>query len=174
MMVGITGTPGTGKSAVADELISRGYTVVSATATANPFITAYDAERDTREIDLDAWVASFQPVEGFVEGHLAHYLPCGRLVVLRCHPRVLSKRLEERGYARQKIMENAEAEAIDVILIESVEEAGEGNILEIDTTDRSVKETADMIAGFYQGEIGPSLQETDWSEWLLAEGGSCL
>ena len=32
-------------------------------------------ERDTVIIDEEAWIASFKPVEGFVEGHLAHLLP---------------------------------------------------------------------------------------------------
>ena len=33
-----------------------------------------------------------------VDGHLAHYLPVDAILVLRCNPDELSKRLESRGY----------------------------------------------------------------------------
>lgn len=170
MMTGITGTPGTGKTLIGEILASRGYTVVSATASAAPFITCYDASRDTSEIDLDAWVDTFPPLDGFVEGHLAHFLACDRVVVLRCHPAVLARRLETRKYGPEKVRENLEAEAVDVILIESVEEAGEERVLEIDTTTRAPQKVADLVAGFHEGTVPASLAATDWSEWLLSGG----
>ncbi|MCU0630364.1 MAG: AAA family ATPase, partial [Methanoregulaceae archaeon] len=44
-MYGISGTPGTGKSAIAEELEKRGYTVIHATETTREFIIETDNER---------------------------------------------------------------------------------------------------------------------------------
>ena len=69
-------------------------------------------------------------MDGFVEGHIAHLLPCDRIVVLRCRPDELKKRLAQRKYREKKIRENADAEALDVCLIETVEEFEPSQILE--------------------------------------------
>ena len=102
MMCGITGTPGTGKSMIGDELSRRGHRVVHLTSTVGPYVVGEDEERDAQIIDTDRWVAEFVPVDGFVEGHIAHLLPCDRIVVLRCRPDELRKRLAQRKY-REKI-----------------------------------------------------------------------
>ena len=81
MMCGITGTPGTGKTLVGTELARRGHTVVHLTTTVGPYVTGDDEERDAQIIDIDRWAAEFAPVDGFVEGHIAHFLPCDRIVV---------------------------------------------------------------------------------------------
>ena len=112
MMCGITGTPGTGKSSAADELALRGYYVVRLTETIKDYVVGEDRERDSRIIDEDRWAREFIPVEGFVEGHLAHLLPCDRVVILRCRPDILLARLRSRGYREEKSRENAEAEAL--------------------------------------------------------------
>lgn len=167
MMMVVTGTPGTGKSAVADELERRGRTVVRAGETVGPFVLGDDPERDTRVVNEEAWVRSFAPVDGIVEGHLAHLLPSDRAVVLRCRPDVLETRLRARGYAAKKVRENAEAEALDVILIETLEIHPQETVLEIDTTDRSPAETADLVEGFVEGKVPPSSGSFDWSAYLL-------
>lgn len=172
-MIGITGTPGTGKSTIAGVLRERGNTVVSASSTTTPFITSYDRDRDTRVIDLDNWAASIEVFDGFIEGHLVHFLPCDKVVVLRCNPENLCGRLRKRGYEEKKVLENAEAEAIDVILIEAIEECGEGRVLEIDTTDRSPEEVSEIIANFYKGTVGASSGGIDWSGWLISRISGC-
>ena len=134
MMCGITGTPGTGKSMIGEELSRRGYTVVHLTTTVGPYVIGEDEERDAQIIDTDRWAAEFEPVDGFVEGHIAHLLPCDKIVVLRCRPDELRKRLAQRKYREKKIRENAEAEALDVCLIETVEEFEPPQIFELDTT----------------------------------------
>ena len=166
MMFGITGTPGTGKSSVADELALRGYPVVRLAETVKGYIVGKDSERDTRIIDEDRWARGFTPVEGFVEGHLAHLLPCDLVVVLRCRPDRLLARLRERGYGEEKCRENAEAEALDVTLIETLEEHDPGHVLELDTTGLSTGRVADLIADFVGGRIPPSHGGIDWSGFL--------
>jgi adenylate kinase len=167
MMCGITGTPGTGKSSAADELARRGYPVVRLADTVQPYALGLDEERDTRVIDEDRWAREFTPVEGFVEGHLAHLLPCDRVVVLRCRPDVILGRLRLRGYGEAKCRENAEAEALDVCLIEALEGHDPARLLEIDATDLSPPGVADIIEGFFLGKVPPAHGRIDWSEFLL-------
>jgi adenylate kinase len=166
MMCGITGTPGTGKSMIGDELSHRGHTVVHLTMTVRPYVTGEDEERDAEIIDTDRWAAEFVPVDGFVEGHIAHLLPCDRIVVLRCRPDELKKRLAQRKYKKKKIRENADAEALDVCLIETVENFLPSQILEIDTTSHDAPYSADRIEAFVRGEIPADFGHIDWSGYL--------
>jgi adenylate kinase len=166
MMCGITGTPGTGKSMVADELARRGHTVVRITDIVQPYVIGDDDKRDTQVIDVDRLVNEFEPVDGFVEGHFAHLLPCDRIVVLRCRPDELKQRLAKRLYDKGKIRENMDAEALDVCLIETVEAYSPGQILELDSTAREPVWCADQIEGFVRGAIPASFGTIDWSMYL--------
>lgn len=166
MMIALTGTPGTGKTTLADILTERGIAVVSQKETMTPYILEHDAERDTDIIDEEAWVEDFVPVEGAIEGHLTHLLPADRVIVLRCRPDILAARLRKRGYGEEKVQENAEAEALDAILIEALEVHPEEHMLVIDTTDQRPEETADEIEAFIRGDAPPSLTVPDWSEYL--------
>jgi adenylate kinase len=165
MMCGITGTPGTGKSFVADELIRRGHTVVHLAAIVKPYVIGEDEERDTRVIDIDRLAAEFEPVDGFIEGHFAHLLPCDRVVVLRCRPDEIGKRLKKRKYGDKKIRENMDAEALDVCLIETVERYDPTLILELDTTGHGPAFCADRIELFAKGDLPASFGTIDWSSF---------
>ena len=166
MMIALTGTPGTGKTTIASLLKTRGMQVISQKETMGPYLLEHDAERDTDIIDEEAWADDFVAVEGIIEGHLTHLLPADRVVVLRCRPDVLAARLRTRGYAEDKVQENAEAEALDVILIEALEVHPEEEITVIDTTTQSAEETADEIEAFIRGDALHSLTVPDWSEFL--------
>ncbi|MCX6689482.1 MAG: adenylate kinase family protein [Methanoregula sp.] len=166
MMCGITGTPGTGKSVIADELSRRGHTVVHITDIIQPYVIGDDKKRDTQVIDVDRLAAEFKPVDGFVEGHFAHLLPCDRIVVLRCRPDELASRLKSRAYSAKKIQENTDAEALDVCLIETVEQYDPAHILELDSTGRDLVWCADRIEGFVRGEIPASFGTLDWSSFV--------
>jgi adenylate kinase len=166
MMCSITGTPGTGKSTVADELARRGYRVVHITDIVQPYETGRDPERDTQLIDTDRMADEFVPFDGFVEGHFAHLLPCDRVVVLRLRPDELAARLLARAYPEEKIRENRDAEALDVCLIETVEQYEPSQILELDTTGKPPVACADTIEQFYRGDIPASFGTIDWSAFV--------
>jgi adenylate kinase len=162
-MCGITGTPGTGKSLVGTILAKRGHRVIHITDTVGPYVAGDDEVRDTQVIDVERWAAEFVPVDGYVEGHFAHLLPCDRIVVLRCRPDDLRARLALRKYRAQKIGENVEAEALDVCLIETVENFDPLQILELDTTGCDAEDCADRIEQFVRGEIPAGFGTIDWS-----------
>jgi len=166
MMCGITGTPGTGKSMVADELARRGHTVVHITDFVEPYLSGDDDERNTQVIDVDRMADEFEPVDGFVEGHFAHLFACDRIVVLRCRPDELGNRLEKRKYRQKKVRENMDAEALDCILVETVEEYNPLHILELDSTGHDPAWCADQIAQFVKGEIPASFGNIDWSSYV--------
>jgi adenylate kinase len=166
MMCGITGTPGTGKSQIGDELGRRGHTVVHLTDTIRSYIIGDDEQRDAEIFDDERWAAEFVPVDGFVESHFAHLLPCDRIVVLRCRPDELKQRLELRDYSAGKIQENADAEALDDCLIETVDLHDAENIFELDTTGRDPVYCADQIEGFVAGNIPAQFGTLDWSGFL--------
>ena len=166
MMCGITGTPGTGKSLVGTELARRGHRVIHLTDTVGPYVVGDDEGRDTQLIDVERWAEEFVPVDGFVEGHFAHLLPCDRIVVLRCRPDELEARLAQRKYRKKKIRENVEAEALDVCLIETVEEYDPSQILELDTTGRNAAYCANQIERFVKGEIPAGFGSIDWSAFV--------
>ena len=166
MMCGITGTPGTGKSTVADELARRGYRVVHISDIVKPYETGLDPDRDTQLVDIDRMTDEFVPFDGFVEGHFAHLLPCDRVVVLRLRPDELAGRLAARGYSKDKTGENRDAEALDVCLVETVDQYEPSQVLEVDTTGLSPADCADTIERFYRGEIPAAFGNIDWSMFV--------
>ncbi|HJK02536.1 MAG TPA: adenylate kinase family protein [Methanocorpusculum sp.] len=166
MMIGITGTPGTGKTATAMELHARGFPVIDLKTTIAPYVLTHDSVRDADEVDVNAWASEFAYKDMYVEGSLAHFLACDKIVVLRCRPDVLKNRLSSRGYSAAKIVENCQAEALDVILSETVDLFASEQVYEIDTTNRNVVSVADLIVSFSIGESSASFGAIDWSEFL--------
>ncbi|MFB6130798.1 MAG: adenylate kinase family protein [Salinigranum sp.] len=169
MSVALTGTPGTGKSTAADLLAERdGLEVVHLNEAIRErgLWSERDAERDSLVADLEAireWLGDWS---GIVESHLAHYLEADRVIVLRCRPDELGRRLRERGESDAKVRENAESEALDVILAEAVDRHGEERVYEIDTTDRSPEAVADEIRAVLADQREPSAGTVDFVEYL--------
>jgi len=83
-----------------------------------------------------------------VEGHLACELklPADFVFVLRAEPRVLRRRLSERGYGRKKLNENIEAELLDYCT-QRVEQEYRKKPLELDTSRRSPASSVRAITG---------------------------
>lgn len=167
MRLAVTGTPGTGKTS-ATEALSDEYDVIhlNEAIREHDLYSERDEERDSLVADLDAvreWLGDW---EGIVESHLAHLLAAEKIVVLRCRPDRLEERLIERGEAPEKAKENAESEALDVILSEAVQHHGEESVYEIDTTDRTPEEVADEIEAVIEGEREPQAGTVDFLEYL--------
>lgn len=168
----VTGTPGTGKTSAVKEL-DTDLEVVHL----NDLIREEDLweERDT---ERDSLVADFDAIRErldgqadesedlLVESHLAHNFEADNVVVLRCHPDELERRLTERGESQAKASENAESEALDVILSEAINAHGIENVYEIDTTERTPEEVAEEIAAVLAGEREPSAGDVDFIEYL--------
>lgn len=168
MMVGLTGVPGSGKTTVADILEERGIRVIRINDTITPYILGEDPDRDTKIINEELWADEFQIIDGVVEGHLAHLLPCDRIIILRCNPDIIIDRLIRRGYSSEKAKENALAEALDTVLIESLESFDPEVIYEFETTDIDSTVVADYVQDVLMDRGTPSYGHCDWSDYLLS------
>jgi adenylate kinase len=185
MRVAVTGTPGTGKTTATD-LVDADLPVVhlNDAIEAERLFSEVDEARDSLVADLDAireWLGDREDL--LVESHLAHHLDANRVVVLRCRPDVLEGRLRDRGEPEtkasenaesaepsraltRKARENAESEALDVILSEAVERHGRDAVYEIDTTDREPAAVAREIEAVIAGTREPSAGEVSFIDYL--------
>ena len=168
MRVAVTGTPGTGKT-TATERLDTDLDVIhlNDVIKSEGFSTDVDEERGSLVADMDAladWLADRE--DSIVESHLAHNFEADRVVVLRAHPETIVDRLRERGDSDSKAYENAESEALDVVLSEAVHHHGAENVYEIETTDRDPDAVAADIAAVVAGEREPSAGTVDYVEWL--------
>jgi adenylate kinase len=153
MLLAVTGTPGTGKSSVCTAL-GLEYVDLHRVIEELGFYTGVDPERGSLIADLDrlrdyVLLLKEQPLL-ILEGHLAHLLEPEVAIVLRTNPLVLAARLEQKGFPAQKIQENVEAEALDVILVESVDLCAV--VYEVDTSAISVEEVAEVVRAIIAAE----------------------
>jgi len=166
----ITGTPGTGKSSVSRELRSRGYNVIDMNEhiRSHGLLGELDKDRDTREVDLDALNDSLDEYRRsdeiiLMDSHLSHFMDCSGIIVLRCDPEILAKRLEARGYGCSKILENVQSEVLDVILCEATE--SDIPVYEVDCSEGNESDSADSIEKILKGNHAEYLPgKTDWSQ----------
>jgi adenylate kinase len=163
MLVALTGTPGTGKSTVAKLLP---YKVLDLNCMVREGLNlGVDEDRGCLEADMDALALKIKELVGaspeviVLEGHLSHHF-ASLAVVLRLSPKVLRLRLLARGYSERKIKENLEAEALDVILVEAVEQCHE--VHEIDTIDLHPEEVARLVVGVIRGDLHMPPGRVDW------------
>ncbi len=182
MRVVVTGTPGTGKTTATD-LLDAKVVHLNDIIDDHDLWTERDEQRGSLVADLDAvveWIGeqediAWHPEAGaeevvVVESHLAHRLDADRVVVLRCAPGKLEDRLVGRGDSTAKARENAESEALDVILSEAFERHGAEKVYEIDTTGESPETVAAAIEAVIRGEREPSAGTVDFVDYLGEPG----
>ena len=148
MLIGLTGTPGTGKTSVSNLLKTRcGYRAIHLNELIKEerLYSEVDEVRDTLVADMDKVSARVSELVDdsydvtILDSHLSHYI-ADIVIVLRASPDKLRERLSQRDYSQAKVSENVEAEALDVILIESVEWCDK--VFEINTTEATVEDIA--------------------------------
>ncbi len=168
MRVAVTGTPGTGKTTATDRLATDLDVIhLNRVIREEGLTSGRDDERGTVVADIDAvasWLAGREGV--LLESHLAHNFAADRVVVLRCHPEEIERRLGARGEPPATVEENAESEALDVVLAEAVAEHGEDSVFEIDTTDRSPDAVASAIEAVIAGERGPAAGTVSFLDYV--------
>lgn len=173
MRVALTGTPGTGKTTVADRLeTDLGVVHLNDVIREEGLTESVDEERDSLVADLDAveaWLEAHEAEHGnlLVESHLAHLFDADRVVVLRCDPAKLERRLVDRGESERKARENAESEALDVVLSEAVERHGDSKVYEVVTSGRGPEAVTREVEAVVAGEREPSAGTVDYTDWLM-------
>lgn len=168
MRVAVTGTPGTGKTTATDRLDTDLDVIhLNELVREAGLSTGVDEERGSLVADMDALADRLDGRDDVLfESHLAHHFEADRVIVLRAHPDTVVERLRERGDDDAKAYENAESEALDVLLSEAVAEHGRESVYEVTTTERSPDEVATEIEAVLAGEREPSAGTVDYTEWL--------
>ena len=169
-VLGITGSPGTGKKTLAPLVAARlGLPFSSVEELAASYGLAWrDAPRG--EVDTSALRKRFSkdpPAPTLIYGHLLPFvLPkssVSRVAVLRCEPSKLKARLLARGYSFPKVKENVEAELIGLVSSDSFRAFGGLHTCEYDTTQSEPPAAARAIAEMLRGPkvAGPRI------DWIL-------
>jgi adenylate kinase len=174
-LVGITGTPGTGKKSIAPLTaavldlrcfsindLARGYGLLEN--------ISGNAEVDVRK--LKSKLSRGLDGPALVYGHL---LPdvfesdsMARVIVLRCEPSILKNRLESRRYSKRRLIANVEAELIGLISSEAFGTFGERRTVEIDTSKTSPAEAAQTVVE----AIKTSSAQSKRIDWTLSYGSA--
>ncbi|MDI6737697.1 MAG: adenylate kinase family protein [Nanoarchaeota archaeon] len=152
----VTGTPGTGKTELALEiarLLKYEYIDVNDVVKKEKLAESYDSKRKTNVVDearlskaLVKLINAKKEAELVIDSHMSHCIPAkyvGLCIVTKCDLKILKKRLEKKGYSKDKIRENLDCEIFDVCLNEAFE-AGH-KLLIVDTGSKSPKELAKLL-----------------------------
>jgi adenylate kinase len=160
-VIAITGTPGTGKSALARELsLLLHYQVIDVASFIKQHRLSdyYDRKRrcyvvDTKKLNkaiikaINHFKTQNKGVKGLIiDSHMSHFLPRQHInlcIVTKCSVNTLKKRLTSKGYSKAKVRENLDAEIFDTCLVEA--EQKKHNVLVVDTTEKSAEKTAKII-----------------------------
>lgn len=151
MKVLVTGTPGTGKTTNARKIaleLKLPYANVTSIINTNPQVID-KIEKGVRVIkpNLKKVLKKKLPEEYVIDTHLLEYAPkVDVVVILRCEPDELKKRLEKRKYSKKKIRENLEVEILDYFTQKTGKKK---EVIEVDTSkaksDTNVKKIVKMI-----------------------------
>ncbi|AWX32373.1 adenylate kinase family protein [Methanosphaera sp. BMS] len=174
MMIIITGTPGCGKTTISKILSNK---IDAKLISINYLLDNYNLNLGTDEVrgykivDVDRMNPIVDKIKEdntdrtiIFEGHLAQDYPnADKIVVLRCNPTELEKRLNTRDWTDKKIHENIEAEILGICTQESYETYGD-IVQEVDTGTRTPMEVAEVIEDIINDKKEYPLGEIDYLE----------
>lgn len=157
MKITISGTPCTGKTEISKKLSERlGWKLISVNDLAKK-LNAYsgeDKKRNAKILDMKRIKENLKKIKEnvIIEGHAAHEIPSDIVIVLRCNPEVLEKRLKEKYSTNpEKVKENLDAEILGVITSEAIE--FNKKVYEVDTSIKSVDQNVDDVLNILDGRI---------------------
>lgn len=173
----ISGTPGVGKTLVAISLASKldlTYLNLSDLVVKESLYVGVDESRGSFLVDEDRLIKrltgllSESKSDVVVDSHYGEIIPdelVKIIFVLRLNPVVLYERLVSRGWSREKVRENVEAEILGVCTYNAVSEHTTSKVCEIDVTGKEVEEIVKEIL-----EILNKTRECRiWVDWLSQE-----
>ena len=184
----ISGTPGTGKTSVSKlitQKINARMISLSKLAISNNLTIGYDLKRETSVIDAKKIITQIHRIIEkciddnidvlIIESHFSDIIPNNLIdyaIVLRCHPDELFKRLKDRNYKKEKILENVQAEILGTCINYLIEKNLGKEIIEINTTKLKIESIANIIIDMiqYNKNIEKFTQmNIDWLEELFQE-----
>jgi len=153
MRIAITGTPGTGKTSLSKKLAKKlGYELIELNEVIKKkkLYDSYDRSRKSYVVDMKKLNRYFKKIEDknlIIDSHLSHCLyNMDIVIVLRCDPKILEKRLKRKKWSKKKIQENIEAEMIALISWEARQSYKK--VFDVDTgRDTALKTMESIIKG---------------------------
>jgi len=141
-IIAISGCGGVGKTTVARLLAKRlGYKFLrlDVVAKRKKFFLGYDKKRKSWIVDMKKLRKEFLKLKKkncdmVVESLYAHEFPADFIIVLRCNPKVLEKRLRKKYSWHTKVTENLEAEMLGIITYEALQRSKK--VFEVDTSKK--------------------------------------
>ncbi len=171
MKIGVTGTPGTGKTTFSKELSRRlylKYVNIEDIIINENLHMGYDETRGSYILDIDRAYRKMLEIsepntvyEGLSIAYLADEEWLDKIIILRCNPYVLEKRLAEKGFSPEKIRENVASEILDVIPSEVYSRFDRRKTIQIDNSN-DLEKSVDKAIRFIKGEE----VDNDHVDWL--------
>jgi adenylate kinase len=178
----VTGTPGTGKTTLSKRLakdINAEYLSISQLVAENRLFEGYDKKRRSRIVNLAKarsrvsstlstgalTIVDTHTPEGIVPKRMTR-----QVIVLRCHPSALVRRLRARGWEASKIRENVLAELLDVCFINAVKQYGLLRVVQLDTSRASVRQSVSAAKRVVAKRSSFRTTKIDWITTLEKEG----
>jgi adenylate kinase len=176
----ITGTPGVGKSTLANLIeknLSWHLIKINQFAEERNLFSGTDKEKGYKIINLDVLcpelnnhiseISKEDSTKIVVDGHLSHFCQGADIViVLRLDPSILKERLQKRNYSDSKIRENLEAEALGICSMEAQEIHG-NTVHEIDVGKLSPEDILNTVTEVINGEKSFPLGKIDFLNWIV-------
>lgn len=182
----ISGTPGVGKTTVANKLyndLNESYNVklikINDLAIENNLVIGKNHQKDYKIIDIEnldlllqKTIDEFFKIDKLskiilVEGHLSHLCSNpNKVIILRTNPYILKERLANRDYNSSKVKENLEAESLAVCTVEAFELHGD-KVNEIDTSKHSIDNVVSLIKEVISNKKEFPVGNIDFMEWIL-------
>jgi adenylate kinase len=164
-VIGITGTPGTGKKSVAPLVAAK---LGLRCRSLNELSSSLGVVRSPDgSVDTERLRRALRTIDGpaVLYGHLLPYAlgrdSVSRVAVLRCEPSALKARLRERRYSERKTIENVEAELIGLESSDAYDTFGPSKTFEVDTTLMTPAQSAAKVLAVVKGARTP-LPRLDW------------
>jgi len=184
----ISGTPGCGKTSVANELselINAKIISLNELAISSDFSFEYDNERKTYIVDFKIFlpyiikkiknIKKENPQFLLIESHFSDIIPNKHIdyvFILRCDPDELVNRLKGKNYNLKKITENVQAEILGNCVNFFIQKKIKKPLFEIDTTNLSIESVAKTIEDILDGKNDVEkyyVGKIDWLEKLYQE-----
>ena len=148
MIIAVSGTPATGKSTIAKLLAKKlkyKYIDLNEMAKEKNLYAGYDEKRKVKIVDIGLIEKAVKEMEGdlILDSHYSHEIKNDLTVILRTNPGELRERMGKKGWPKEKIEENVQAEIMEVCKTEAFELGRK--VLEIDTTGKKPEQVVGEI-----------------------------
>ena len=180
MLIAVTGTPGVGKTTLS-KMISSDFKLkhidFEGLLIENKLYIEYDESSGSYVIDADRardYFNSLSFEDAVLDGHNVILIyPCEKIdyvILLRCSPYVLYDRMKRKGYADNKIIENIQAEILDIVASDVYNNCEVRKVMEIDVSE-GVDRKYPLVKKFLRGDFPEGYRErVDWLS-LVADKG---